>query len=113
VSASTTTSGVLLGVGEFAAALQRPGTTLIDVRTPEEFATGHLDGAVNIDLQGAGFGAAVADLDPSGTYAVYCRSGNRSAVAVAYLQDHGFDSVFHLDGGIVAWQAAGQPVTTS
>ncbi|HEX7717476.1 MAG TPA: rhodanese-like domain-containing protein [Marmoricola sp.] len=101
-----------LDVASFAAAIAQGGTVLVDVRTPEEYAAGHLAGAVNLDVQGPGFADAVAALDPSGHYAVYCHSGNRSAVAVAYLREHGFASVAELSGGIVAWQAAGRPVTT-
>jgi rhodanese-related sulfurtransferase len=101
-----------LGVVAFAAALETPGTTVVDVRTPAEYAAGHLAGAVNIDLQGAGFADAVSRLDPSARYAVYCHSGNRSATAVSYLVGHGFAHVVELAGGIAAWQAAGRPVTT-
>jgi len=102
-----------LGVDAFAAEAGRAGTTVIDVRTPAEFDSGHLAGAVNLDVQGEGFADAVAGLDPAGRYAVYCHSGNRSAGAVAYLREHGFGSVVELGGGIAAWEAAGKPVTTS
>jgi len=101
-----------LDVAAFAAAVEEPGTTVVDVRTPAEFAAGHLAGAVSIDVQGAGFASAVDGLDPSAAYAVYCHSGNRSAMAVAYLVDHGFAHVVELAGGIAAWEAAGGPVTT-
>lgn len=106
------TTGSVLDVEAFAAAIERPGTTVVDVRTAEEYAAGHLAGAVNVDVEGAGFAAAVDDLDPSGSYALYCHSGNRSAVAAQYLADHGFASVVELAGGITAWEAAGQPVVT-
>jgi rhodanese-related sulfurtransferase len=106
-------AGAMVDVAAFSTALEQPGTTIVDVRTPEEFAAGHLAGAVNVDVEGPGFADAVAGLDPAGTYAVYCRSGNRSGVAVSYLVDHGFESVFHLAGGITAWESAGKPVTTS
>lgn len=111
-STASTSAAAPLGVDAFAAEAARPGSTLIDVRTPAEFASGHLAGAVNIDVQGPGFADAVAGLDPAGHYAVYCHSGNRSAVAVSYLREHGFGSVAELAGGITAWQAAGRPVTT-
>lgn len=101
-----------LGVDAFATAAARPGTMLIDVRTPSEYAAGHLAGAVNLDVQGSRFADAVAELDPSKSYAVYCHSGNRSAVAVSYLRDRGFTHVTELGGGIAAWEAAGRPVTT-
>jgi rhodanese-related sulfurtransferase len=109
---ATARSQAPLEVAAFEAATQRPGTTVLDVRTPAEYAAGHLAGAVDLDVQSPGFADAVARLDPSGSYAVYCHSGNRSAVAVAYLVDHGFSHVVELAGGIAAWQAAGRPVTT-
>ncbi|MDO9590965.1 MAG: rhodanese-like domain-containing protein, partial [Microcella sp.] len=55
-----------------------PGTIVIDVRTPAEFASGHLEGAINIDVQSADFDSRISELDADGTYFVYCRSGNRS-----------------------------------
>lgn len=64
-------------------------TVVIDVRTPSEYAGGHLNGALNIDLQSAEFGSAIADLDPDGEYVVYCQSGNRSAQAVAAMEQIG------------------------
>lgn len=68
-----------------------PETVLVDVRTPGEFAGGHLAGAVNIDRQSATFDSAIAQLDPNGEYVVYCQSGNRSAQAVAVMQAAGLD----------------------
>ncbi|MBM6405343.1 rhodanese-like domain-containing protein [Phycicoccus sp. CSK15P-2] len=105
-------SGAQLGVAEFAAALKRPGTTLLDVRTPEEFAQGHLPGAVNIDLQSPTFGAEVSQLPADGVYAVYCRSGNRSAVAVAQMTAAGYPNAYDLAGGFVDWRQAGGEVAT-
>ena len=100
----------LLPAEQFAAAAEQPGVVLIDVRTPQEYADGHLDGAANIDLNSPDFPAQIAELDPTVTYAVYCRSGNRSATATSYMLQQGFASPYELDGGIVAWQSAGLPV---
>ena len=72
--------------------------TVIDVRTPEEFAEGHLDGAVNLDVQSGRFDAELAALDPDGEYFVYCRSGNRSAAAAATMAEAGFTDVTDLGG---------------
>ena len=69
---------------------------VIDVRTPEEFAESHVDGAVNINVESAEFGPAIAALDPSVTYLVYCRSGRRSAIAAQQMSDAGLTV---LDGG--------------
>lgn len=83
---------------------------VIDVRTPAEFAEGHLDRAELIDLSAAEFRDRIAQLDRSATYLVYCRSGNRSGQATAIMGELGFHTVYDLDGGIVAWQAAGAPL---
>ncbi|MBT5576721.1 MAG: rhodanese-like domain-containing protein [Microbacteriaceae bacterium] len=69
------------------------GTVIIDVRTPGEFATGHLEGALNIDVQSADFAAQVNQLDPAADYFIYCRSGNRSGQAIAQMSNMGFTSM--------------------
>ncbi len=107
------TAGAALAPAEFAAALKRPGTTIVDVRTPAEYAQGHLPGAVNIDVSSPGFAAQLATLDPGAPYAVYCHSGNRSGVAVTTMADQGFTNAYHLQGGITAWQQAGGEVVTT
>ena len=89
-----------------------PALTIIDVRTPEEFAAGHIEGAVNIDLEGGGFSAGIEPLDRAAAYIVYCHSGRRSAIAAATMVTAGFTQVYDL-GGIQAWQAAGLPVVTA
>jgi phage shock protein E len=106
------TSGAELGAAEFAAALKRPGTTIVDVRTPQEYAQGHLAGAVNVDVSSPEFAARIATLDPNAPYAVYCKSGNRSGVALATMAEQGFTNAYHLGGGIGAWQSAGGDVVT-
>lgn len=85
---------------------------VLDVRTPAEFAEGHVEGAVLIDYQAPDFADQVAQLDPDASYVLYCRSGNRSAGARAVMQGLGFTDVADVDGGILSWQAAGLPVTT-
>lgn len=93
---------------EEAAALADDDTiTVIDVRTPEEYAEGHLEGATLIDFYDAGFAEELAALDPDETYLIYCRSGNRSGQTATMMADLGFERVFDLDGGILAWNAAG------
>lgn len=105
-------AGATLDAADFAAALKRPDTTILDVRTPEEFAQGHLPGAVNMNVEDPAFPQQASTLDPTGSYAIYCRSGNRSGVAVDYLLGQGFDSLYHLDGGIQAWEGEGGEVVT-
>jgi phage shock protein E len=94
----------------FAQVVATPGVQIIDVRTPEEFAEGYIEGAVNYNLQGPDFATQVAGLDPAGTYAVYCRSGNRSQAAVDAMRQAGLTSVYELQTGIIGWQEAGLPV---
>ncbi len=89
-----------------------PSITVIDVRTPEEFAQGHIDGAVNYNLQGPDFANQVMGLDPAGVYAVYCQSGNRSQVAVSQMSSMGINSIFELESGITSWEDAGFPVVS-
>lgn len=96
-----------LTAAEFSALTQQSGVRVIDVRTPAEFASGHLEGAQNIDIEAADFDARVAALPKDGSYALYCRSGNRSGQALAKMTATGFTRVAQLVGGIGAWQAAG------
>ncbi len=86
------------------------GLVVLDVRTPAEFAEGHLPDAVNIDLQGPAFRDQVAQLERSAPVLLYCRSGNRSATARQVMVELGFERIADVDGGIVAWQQAGLPV---
>jgi thioredoxin len=82
---------------------------IVDVRTPEEFAEGHLKGAQNIDWQNGDFAINVGALDKSRPVLVYCHSGNRSKQAADYLFNNGFTTVYELDGGFSSWQSAGKP----
>ena len=98
---------------EFVTAIAKPGSVTIDVRTPAEYAAGHVDGAINLDVESADFASGIAALPKDSTYNVYCRSGRRSALAAEQLADAGFASVVNLDGGLADLQAAGVPVVTS
>jgi rhodanese-related sulfurtransferase len=84
---------------------------VIDVRTPEEYADGHIEGATLIDFYEPDFAERIDELDRDADYVVYCRSGNRSGQATVMMADRGFTAVTDVDGGIVAWEAAGLPVT--
>lgn len=88
----------------------RPGVVVLDVRTPEEFAEGHIADAINIDMQAADAASRFEELDPDASYVLYCRSGNRSAVVADHLRGLGFTDVADVDGGVLAWQAAGLPL---
>lgn len=85
---------------------------VLDVRTPEEFAEGHIEGAVNIDIYEPSFADDIDALDRAVPYVVYCRSGNRSAEATALMGDLSFESVQEIDGGVVAWTEEGLPLVT-
>ena len=86
------------------------GTVLIDVRTPEEFDTGHLEGALNLPVELAAFPDQVAALDPDAEYLVYCRSGRRADLAVAYMTELGLDAR-NLGSVAEASAETGVPVT--
>jgi rhodanese-related sulfurtransferase len=73
---------------------------VVDVRTPGEFAEGHLDGALNIDWQGANFAAEISNLDPAADYVIYCRSGNRAGQAISFMQSNGFTGTLTNGGGL-------------
>lgn len=87
----------------------QPDFRVIDVRTPEEYASGHVQGAVNIDVQGADFDQQIAALDRNGTYVLYCHSGRRSAIAADKLAAAGFTHVYDA-GGLSGLQSAGVPM---
>ena len=82
---------------------------VLDVRTPDEFAQGHLEGAVLVDYRSPGFREEMAGLDRKRTYLVYCRTGNRSNRALGIMKDLGFRSYYHLEGGITRWLEEGLP----
>jgi phage shock protein E len=101
-------AAVKLGIEDFSVKASEPGIVLLDVRTPAEFAQGHLQGAINIDFQSGYFAEEIAKLDKDATYAVYCRSGNRSGQAVKVMSDLGFTNLYDMDGGVIDWVAAGK-----
>lgn len=83
------------------------GVTIIDVRTPQEFASGHLAGSINIDFTASDFDQKIATLNPASKYIVYCRSGNRSAQALVRMQGLGFSNVVDLGSVQSASKATG------
>src|SRR5690606_12269678 len=86
---------------------------VLDVRTGEEYKSGHLEGAVNIDvLDSTTFHNQIENLDKDKTYLVYCRSGKRSANAANIMNQKGFANVFNMKGGILAWEKKKYKVST-
>lgn len=73
---------------------------VIDVRTAQEWSTGHLDGAVNIDLQSADFASKIDALDHAANYVIYCHSGNRAGQAIKYMEGAGFTGELMNAGGV-------------
>ena len=110
---SSSSSAVDLGVKEFSAKVAEAGVITLDVRTPGEFMSGFIQGAQNIDFQSGNFENEIAALDKNATYAVYCRSGNRSGQAVKVMHDAGFHNVYNLNGGVIDWTNAGLPLVTN
>lgn len=112
--AVTQAASVKIDPNEGASLIESNGEalTIIDVRTPEEFAAGHIEGAININLEGGSFSTEIASLDPSAAYIVYCQSGRRSAIAAETMVAAGFTEI-HDMGGIADWIAAGLPVVTN
>lgn len=88
------------------------GAVIIDVRTPDEYAEGHLEGAINVNLQSGSFEQEIAEQPVDGTYIVYCRTGNRSAQAVAIMSELGFTDVTDAGGISDASAATGIPIVT-
>jgi len=110
---STSSSAIDLSVNEFSDKVAEAGVITLDVRTPGEFAEGHVKGARLIDFQSGNFESEIATLDKNATYAVYCRSGNRSGQAVKVMQDAGFMNVFNMNGGVIDWANAGLPLVNN
>lgn len=100
----------VLTAEEFAAAVKADKKAVVlDVRRPDEFAAGHIEGAILLNfLDTVAFNAGVEKLDKSKTYYIYCRSGRRSNNAAVILQKKGF-TVFDLGGGFLSWQRYNLP----
>ncbi len=98
---------------DFSNKIQESGVVVLDVRTPSEYAQGHIANAINIDVEAATFNSEIAKLDNTKTYAVYCHSGRRSAIATTAMARAGFEHIFNLQNGLADWMAHGMMVVTS
>jgi phage shock protein E len=96
-----------LGAADFVAQSQMAGVVIIDVRTVGEFNEGHIANAINIDVESMRFDAEIAALDKNVTYALYCRSGNRSSIAAGKMSDAGFTSILNAQVGFIDLVASG------
>ncbi|MBI2980306.1 MAG: rhodanese-like domain-containing protein [Chloroflexi bacterium] len=87
-----------------------PDFVIIDVRTPSEFVDGHIANAIDIDFYATNFWDKINQLDKNKTYLIYCHSGNRSGKAQEMMVELGFQKIYDIGGGIVAWEAAKLPI---
>ena len=102
-----------LNADGFASDIKNPGVVVLDVRTAGEFASGHIENAINIDVEGTTFDSEIAKLDKTVEYAIYCHSGRRSAIAADKMAKAGFEKLTNLESGIISWQTAGYPLVTA
>jgi rhodanese-related sulfurtransferase len=110
LSQSCTQSGAL-DANEFEKRMQAEDEKIVlDVRTPEEFNSGHLSDAVLINYREPDFKQQLSQLDKSKPVFVYCAAGSRSEGAAVALKDLGFNKVYEMKGGIRAWAEADKPV---
>lgn len=96
---------------QFAQAITNATAHVLDVRTSQEYATGHIGSATNIDFYDMTFRDKLNTLNRDGEYYVYCRSGHRSGSTLTLMQELGFTRVHDLSGGIVNWESEGRPVS--
>ena len=90
-----------------------PKIVVVDIRTPEEFAKGHIKGAVNINMNSKDFSEKLGKLERDKTYIMHCRSGGRSASSLPVWKRLGFKNVLHLSSGTLGWVKAGQPLVVA
>ncbi len=90
------------------AQLGKSGVMIVDVRTPAEYAEGHIAGAVNLPLQT--IETWYKDLPKDKPVYLYCRSGNRSQQAAEFLKKKGFSNIFNEKGGLIAWKERNYPL---
>jgi phage shock protein E len=95
----------------FAEVIEQPNVVLVDVRGADLYAEGHIPGAINIPAEGGSFVEDIEALPDGVTYAIYCKSGPKTDVAVKIMERIGATPIVTLEGGINAWEAAGLPTT--
>ncbi len=83
---------------------------ILDIRTPEEFASGHIAGAQNINFFSADFEKKIAQLDKNAHYVIYCRTNGRSSVTFERMKELGFKNVVCISDGMNGWKAQNLPV---
>lgn len=99
-----------IDVDQFDQKRKEQDTVVLDVRTPHEYAEGHVPGAMNVDIHDPEFDQKLAKLDKSKTYLVHCAKGVRSAAAAKKMVTLGFLNLFDFRGGFIAWENAHKPI---
>ena len=95
---------------EFEKLSKEPNAVILDVRTAEEYKSGHIPKSVNIDIKSPDFAKKIESLDKNKTYLVHCAGGGRGKMACQKLAELSIPALYNLDGGIRAWEKAGKPV---
>jgi thioredoxin 1 len=104
----------ILSPNEFSEKIKElPNAPIIDVRTPGEFANGHIENAININWKSNDFENQISKLDKTQAVLVYCLSGARSSAAASKMRSLGFVEVYELNGGMMKWRAANLFETTA
>ena len=88
-----------------------PNFVILDVRTPEEYLSGHIENAVNLDYYSETFRNDLDKLDKNKTFIIYCRSGGRSANTLNIIKDLNFKEAYNMLGGINKWKSEGFSTT--
>lgn len=99
----------VISVDEAALLVKDKTVVVLDIRSPEEFSEGHIEGALNINYHEDDFETQIAKLDRDTKYILHCHSGGRSGNTEKLLESLGFNNVNHLKSGISGWRKAGLP----
>lgn len=90
--------------------LDNPNFVILDVRTPEEYNSGHIENSTLIDFRSDNFKEEINELDKNNTYLIYCRTGGRSASTLNMMKELGFDNAYNMLGGITLWEKESYPI---
>ena len=99
-----------LSADQFKQYVDKGDMIIVDVRTPAEYAQGHIPGAINVDFNNPNFTLQLEEMDKSKNYLMHCLSGGRSAQALKIFKSIGFKNVGHLTNGIQEWEQKGYPI---
>ena len=101
-----------LNPAEFKTKIEAPDIQLVDIRTPQEFSLGYIEGAGNVDFYSPEFVQTISKLDKTKPLALYCKSGGRTKDALKMLSNEGFKNIYALKGGLLAWEKEGNTLVT-